>query len=210
MAVFVFTSASAASYECSVEFAAPPTASPGPDASEPGYVQEYMGNGHANPGSKVTYTYCPPASGSHYNSSGRGPITPRVYGPNDRLVPQGWIHNLEHGSLVVLYRGRDGDPGLTEGTQEALRAFAASAPNSPVCGYAPDQYLIAARFDDMATPFAALVWGRLLPLETLDTESILSFWATNGEQVATMPERFGCPEPGASPASSPAASPAPS
>ena len=86
---------------------------PGPDR-EPGgpgqtpnwgYPQDDMGNRHVAVGSKVTYTYCPPASGNHYNAAGQGPIQPRVYGPNDKTVPQGWIHNLEHGALVLLYRG---------------------------------------------------------------------------------------------------------
>jgi hypothetical protein len=210
LAVWAVNSAGAAAYACSVEFQAAPTASPGPDASgEPGYVQEAMGNAHVAPGSEVTYTFCPPASGGHFNAEGRGPITPRVYGPGDRVTPQGWVHNLEHGALVVLYRGREGDPGLTEATQEALRTFAAGIGDSPVCGRPANQYLIVARFDEMASPFAALVWGRILPLQTLDTAAIERFWDTVGEQVATMPERFGCPEPGASPATSPATSPSP-
>ena len=69
----------------------------------------------------MSFTYCPPASGRHYNASGAGPISPRLYGPDDRVNPQGWIHNLEHGGLVLLYRG-DG-PGATEDGQAQLRAF---------------------------------------------------------------------------------------
>ena len=30
---------------------------------------------------------------------------PRVYGPDDTVIPNGWVHNLEHGALVVLYKG---------------------------------------------------------------------------------------------------------
>jgi hypothetical protein len=204
LAVAAFSSSGAAAYSCSSEFQPGTTAPPDGDATgEPGFVEPDMGNGHVALGTSVTYTYCPPATGSHYNLENRGPVEPRVYGPDDDAIPQGWVHNLEHGGLVVLYRGRDGDPGLTDETQEAIRAFAAAMPDSPVCGFPADQYLTVARFDEMATPFAALVWGRILPLDTFDEAVIQDFWATSGEQALTMPERFGCPLPGASPAASP-------
>jgi hypothetical protein len=204
MAVFAFNSAGAAAYTCSVEYQAPAAASPEPG----GFIQENMGNTHVPLGDEVTYLYCPPATGSHFNNPpNSGPIPYRVFGPNDAAGPQGWVHNLEHGALVVLYRGDPEDPGLTDETQQALRDFAASLPASPVCGRPPSQYFVAARFDEMATPFAALVWGRILPLETLDTTAIQSFWNAAGEQETTMPERFGCALPGAAPSGSPAASP---
>lgn len=207
MAVWAFTSSSAAAYTCSVEYQAPAASSPEPEGQVSGFLQENMGTTHAVVGDEATYLYCPPASGPHYNSPPNGPIPYRVFGPNDAVGPQGWVHNLEHGGLVVLYRGDPGDAGLTDATQQALRDFAAGLPASPVCGRPANQYFAAARFDDMATPFAALVWGRVLPLETLDTAAIQSFWSTVGEQEATAPERFGCPLPGAAPSGVPAASP---
>ncbi len=212
LGAFAFTSSSAAAYTCSSEFAPGTTAAPASeDAGEPGFVQPDMGNRHVALGSTAAYTYCPPATGPHYNVQNRGPIRPNVYGPNDPVIPQGWVHNLEHGSLVVLYRGREGDPGLTPEVQSEIQAWAAAQPASPVCGRPADQYLIVARFDDMATPFAALVWGRMLPLAEWNPTAIERFWNTNGEQALTMPERFGCPPPGGAPAGSPdAASPAPS
>ena len=78
-----------------------------PAPPDPGYVQPDMGRRHVAVGEKVTYTYCPPASGSHYNAANAGPIQPRFYGPNDRVLPEGWIHNLEHGAMVILYRGHE-------------------------------------------------------------------------------------------------------
>ena len=197
LGAFAFTSSSAAAFTCSSEFQPGTTPAPSADATaEPGYVQPDMGNSHVALGSEATYTYCPPATGPHYNVEGRGPIRPNFYGPNDQLIPQGWVHNLEHGSLVVLYRGQEGDPGLTPDIQAAMQAWAEAMPPSPVCGFPASQYLIVARFDDMATPFAALVWGRMLPLSEWDESAIESFWSTSGEQALTMPERFGCPLPG--------------
>ena len=208
VSAFVFLSASTPAYACtSPDWTPTPTASPAAGApANPGYVQPDMGRRHTNLGEKVTYTYCPPASGGHLNATGAGPIQPRVYGPNDKVLPEGWIHNLEHGAMVILYRGRDGDPGVTSDGQTALRALFDAFPPSPICGVAPgtSQGPVIARFDEMATPYAALVWGRVLPLDALDTTQVLDFWRIWGER--TNPEKQ-CAAPSASPGTSPAASP---
>ena len=166
-----------------------------------------MGQTHVANGTTVTYTYCPPASGRHYNASGAGPIAPRLYGPDDRVNPEGWIHNIEHGGLVLLYRGDSA--GATEAGQAQLRAFFDRYPASPVCGFEAGSSVgpVFARFDEMATPFAALVWGRVLPLEELDEDAILEFDSIYGER--TNPEKF-CAEPSASPSGSTAPSASPS
>ena len=210
ISVFVFFSASSPAYACTnADWTPTPTASPAAGApANPGYVQPDMGRKHADIGREITYTYCPPASGAHFNVSGAGPIQPRFYGPNDRALPEGWIHNLEHGAMVILYRGRDGDPGVAQAGQDALRALFDAFPASPVCGIAPgtSQGPVIARFDEMATPYAALVWGRVLPLDELDTTQILDFWRIWGER--SNPEQQ-CAAPSASPGSeaSPATSP---
>lgn len=209
--VFVFTSANRPTYACTTLFQPSPTPSPVAGASaQPGYLEEDMGRGHVAVGDQVKYTFCPPASGNHYNASGFGPILPRLYGPNDKTLPEGWVHNLEHGGLVVLYRG-DG-PGASADGQKALRDLFTSFPASPVCGFAAGTNYspVIARFDDMATPYAALVWGRVLPLETLDTQAILAFNSAWAEK--TNPEAFCSPAPTGSPSpgTSGSASPAPS
>ncbi len=99
----LFAAASQPAFACSDVWEPSPTAEPAAGSSpQPGYVQPDMGNGHVAPGTPITFTYCPPASGRHYNASGQGPIQPRPYGPDDTVRPQGWVHNLEHGALVVL------------------------------------------------------------------------------------------------------------
>ena len=183
------------------------TASPAPGTTNPpGYVQPDMGRRHADFGTQVTYQYCAPASGPHDNKSGSGPIAPRLYGPDDAVIPQGWIHNLEHGALVVLYKGSSG--GATPEGQKQLQAFFDAFPNSPVCDIAKgtSQGPVIARFDQMATDYSALVWGRVLPLETLDTNAILDFYATWGERTNPEPQ---C-APSASPSAAPGASASPS
>ena len=215
---FVFLGASQPAYACTTEWTPDPTPTPAPGSSPRlGYVQPDQGRQHGAE-SGQTYTLCPPASGTHINAVGRGPIRAGVYGPDDSgvAIPQGWIHNLEHGSLVVLYSCAQAPEACEEPAQAQMRQLYSSFPDSPVCGIPPGtENPVFARFDDMAWPYAALVWGRVLPLDSWNPDLILEFWQTEGER--TNPERApGCPfptaspTPGASPSGDASASPAPS
>ncbi|MFP5341858.1 MAG: DUF3105 domain-containing protein [Candidatus Limnocylindria bacterium] len=201
----LFSVATTPAYACSNEWVPNPTATPGADASpQPGYPQPDMGNEHVSVGTQIAYTYCPPASGRHYSAAGAGPIKARLYGPDDSVAPSGWIHNLEHGGIVILYRGDS--EGATEAGQAALRDLFDDYPPSPVCGFEPGTNgPVIARFDQMATPFAALVWGRVLPLETLDSAAIVAFDRAYGE--VTSPEKLCQPTPAPTASPSPSAAP---
>jgi hypothetical protein len=202
----LYLRATSPAYACGIEWTAPATPSPAPGATPRlGYAQQDMGRDHVGPGTFVKYLACPPASGNHINLAGQGPIDARLYGPDAQALPQGWIHNLEHGGLVLLYRC-PGD-ACTDAGQAALQQFWASFPASPVCNVPP--HLISpviARFDDMAYPYAALLWDQVLPLQTLDTDQILAFFAQQGER--TNPEKQ-CLAPSAAPSAAPSPSVAP-
>jgi hypothetical protein len=197
LVVFVLFSASQPAYACSSVWTPAPTPAPTAGATpDLGYVQPDMGHLHAAVGNKVTYTYCPPASGMHYNVPGTaGPIPARLYGPSDAVLPEGWIHNLEHGALVILYQGTSA--GATADGQAAFRTFYDNFPPSPVCGLPKGQLgPVIARFDQMATPFTAIVWGRELPLQTFDQAQIMAFWNQWGERTNGEPQ---CAAPSSSP-----------
>jgi hypothetical protein len=169
-----------------------------------------MGNSH-NVSQPQKYTYCPPASGSHYNQPGvLGPIQARLYGPDDFTQPQGWIHNLEHGALVLLYKCPGG--ACEAAGQQQLRQFFQAFPNSPVCNIPPGQLSpVIARFDDMAWPYAAIVWDRVLPLQSLDSAAILDFFKAYGERTNSEKQcQPASPSPAASVSVSPSGSAAPS
>jgi hypothetical protein len=210
ISLFVFFSASQAAYACSTIWTPDPTPSPSAGATPAlGNIQPDMGHQHVNVGDKVTYTYCAPASGNHINKPGvAGPIPARVYGPGDNVIPQGWIHNLEHGGMVLLYQGNS--TGATAEGQAQLKTFYDNFPPGPVCG-TPKGVIgpVIARFDQMSTPFQAIVWGRVLQLDTFDQAKILAFWEQWGER--TNPEKQ-CAAPSATPGASeaPAESAAPS
>ncbi len=200
ISVFVFASASAPAYACSTTWDPAPTASPAAAATPAlGFIQPEIGSSHINRGANATYAYCPPASGPHYNAQGIGPIAPRVYGPDDAAIPQGWVHNLEHGSLVILYQGTS--DGVTPDGQAALKAYYQDFPTIAGCGP------VVARFDEMATPYAALVWDRVLQLDSFDAAQITAFWNQWGGR--TNPEKL-CPGPDVTPSPAPSGSAAPS
>jgi hypothetical protein len=183
-------------------------ATPGPAATAPaaGYVEPDMGHNHVDVGTRVKYPWCPPASGKHYNAAGQGqgPIKGGFYAQGDRMVPEGWIHNLEHGAIVLLYKC-PGD-GCTDTGEAAMQAMLARWPDSPICHTAPGTLTpVITRFDDMPYPYAAVVWDMVLPLQTLDEQAVFDFWAAYGEQF--NPEKL-CTAPTASPGPTPTAAPA--
>ena len=188
------------------------TPAPAPTPPAPGFVQPDMGHVHAPTGERVRYLNCPPASGRHYQAPA-GPIRAGLYGPNDGTIPQGWVHNLEHGGIVLLYNCSDpAAAACTEQGQAALSALYAKWPNSPICQIPPgNQTPIITRFDDMAWPYAAVVWDVVLPLQTIDEAAIFDFYARQAERF--NPEK-GCaaptPTPGPTPTAGPTGSPVPS
>ena len=188
---------------------APSSGSPAPavTAPPPGYVQTDMGHIHVDPGTTIRYAYCPPASGKHYNATGVGPVREGVYGPNDPAVPPGWVHNLEHGAIVLLYKCFEGAEACTDEGQAELDALYARWPNSPVCDFPPGTSgtPVIARFDDMPWPYAALVWDVVLPMESLDEDLVFEFYERQAERF--NPEKL-CAEPTATPGPAPTPGPA--
>jgi hypothetical protein len=214
-------------YSCDNEFnptPAPPWVAPSPapvasgatpapavTAPPPGYVQPDMGHVHeANTGKPIDYLYCPPASGKHYPAPG-GPIAAKLYGPDERTTPGGWIHNLEHGAIVVLYNCALAPDACTDTGQQAFTTMLAHWPKSPICnipGIDPQkQTPVITRFEDMPYPYAAIVWDVVLPLQTLDEASIFAFYAGQAERFNPEPR---CPAPTPTPGPTPTAGPTPS
>jgi len=190
-------------------------ATPAPAATPPaqGYVEPDMGQGHVPLGTKISYTWCPPASGKHFNQTGIGPIRAGFYDQGNAQVPQGWVHNLEHGAIVLLYKCPG--PGCDEAGQDQLQSLYGRWPDSPIChwppGGGPNVTPVIARFDDMPYNFAAVVWDVVLPMEAIDENALFQFYAAYGERY--NPERI-CPQlyPTATPAPlpTPSATTAPS
>lgn len=100
----------------------PPT--PGPAGTVVVQVRN-EGWGHVLEGSAITYASNPPASGPHY------PVWARYEAHATPLARGYWVHNLEHGAIVMLYR-----PDTPAAVVSALSDAYRSLPVDPQCGHA--------------------------------------------------------------------------
>jgi hypothetical protein len=145
-----------------------------------------MGRLHVPAGTTINYGFCPPTSGDHYNS-GREPIPARVYQANQEQAPGGWVHNLEHGWVALLYRCPSGTLGsgdcVTLDQMTLMQQWFDAQPAVATCG----KQALVARFDAMKTRFALVAWDRALLLDDLDMAKALTF----AEQWTDAP---GAPE----------------
>ena len=180
-----FSSATARAFSCAELLTAPPDAS-----TTDGFTTESLGQAHVAVGTKISYGFCPPTSGGHYNAAGAGPLRPGFYGPDADAGPGGWVHNLEHGYVVALYRCADG-VCPSEVDLAALRSFAVNGPptqSATACGYRSK--ILVARFDELSTPYALLAWDRALLLNEFD-ETVARDFAGRAIE-ATAPEPNAC------------------
>jgi hypothetical protein len=169
-----------------------PEVSTNDDANIVGQKIPQMPHTHVDPGTKVTYEHNPPTSGCHYNLDKAGknqfaPIKPGVY--TQSVDPEYWVHNLEHGYIVVLYdcgsQGPTGcsadfatirtwaaqlpvDPGLLQGAQAAAAAQQAF-PN-------PYTKILVVPWSNFGHKFGVVSWDYYLPLDSPDTAQMQKFY----------------------------------
>ena len=82
-----------------------------------GYTVKDEGRNHVTEGSFIQYQHSPPSSGSHYPA-------PKDWGFYDQPVAPGYfVHNLEHGGVVVLYDCPSGCPDLVTQLKQVQQTF---------------------------------------------------------------------------------------
>jgi hypothetical protein len=156
-------------YVCESQLTPPPGIDALADPSgRPGFPTAMLPTGHVRAGTTITFGFCPPTSGNHYDST----IRAAVYPPSSEQPPGGWVHNLEHGSVVLLYRCPSAVPGQGDcaslSEMERVQIWFNDAPSSANCG----RQALAARFDSMSTRFAVLAWNRALFLDEFDNTGL--------------------------------------
>jgi hypothetical protein len=122
---------------------------------------------HVPQGSTIPYRNRPPSSGDHYD-------TPAGYGFFQREIPTGnWVHDLEHGGIVVLYR-----PDLCDQTcQSQLQDVYNSAPSSQL--FPGTRKMLVIPYQDMDHAVAAVAWGwvdEMDQTQPVDKDRILAFY----------------------------------
>ena len=140
---------------------------------------------HFPPGSMIEWSSNPPATGAHFGVWARWS---RTYA---EPLPRGyWVHNLEHGGVILLYRCPDGCRNIVAGLQEMVDGLDAdpkcTSPRRTRTIITPDPELPA------EVRVAAAAWNWTYTAECLDTESLRAFVV---EHYAQAPENT-CAEGG--------------
>jgi hypothetical protein len=157
---------------------ASPSATPLPEPTQKlGFPAQDLGRTHIlDVNQSVTYDYCPPASGEHLNVSGVAPMQRAFYPDTSQQKPQTWVHNLEHGYVVVAYSCTVGGGCPSQAELDAMRQVFDTAPPSgqaKTCGL-PNKVLVL-RFDDMSERFALLAWDRVMLMNSFDSQAARTF-----------------------------------
>ena len=136
----------------------------GPDADAPERNQiANEGRQHVAEGSEVEHKANPPASGDHY------PVWSR-YGVFEEPVNPGyWVHNLEHGAIVLLYTCTDD----CEQVRADINGVYASLPD----GAFGEVKLLATPYDgDFGSRFMLIAWNWQEPFDEFDAGRIERFY----------------------------------
>jgi serine/threonine-protein kinase len=148
----------------------PPTPSPvrptpTVDEGPPGREVADEGVDHVDEGKPITYKSRPPASGTHY------PLSYPTYGFFEQTLPSGaWVHNLEHGTVAILYNCRPDCPEIKQQLKELYpilplgRNSRQSMPRALIFPYT-----------DMDSRIAVVTWDWILELDTVEKDKILHF-----------------------------------
>ena len=132
----------------------------------PGRAVPDEGSGvHVEEGAPLRYRNDPPASGPHYRETAE-------YNVYTNVVPEGfWVHNLEHGAIVVLYRCPGGVSPCPEVTNRLQELY----DKAPLGKYG-EVKLVASEYPRLETPLALLAWNRIEELESYDEARMLRFY----------------------------------
>ena len=119
---------------------------------------------HVAQGTVIPYRNRPPSSGDHYDQ-------PAGYGFFQREIATGnWVHDLEHGGIVVLYR-----PDLCDATcQSQLQDTYNSAPSSAL--FPGTRKMLVVPYQDMDHAIATVAWGWIDEMDQFDKDRILAFY----------------------------------
>ncbi len=141
------------------------------DAGGPGRLRPDAGRDHVAEGTRVTYTEYPPTSGPHW---------PRwaAWGVHPEPVPEeAFVHNLEHGGVVLLYRCPPPCPEVVRQVEEIFGTLPRSKYGHVKVVVTPNARI--------KSRFALLAWTRLDEFERFDAQRIARFvqaWQDKGPE----------------------------
>ena len=127
----------------------------------PGRKMPDRGQTHVPQGTAITYEEYPPTSGPHW------PVVAK-WGVYPEPVPaEVFVHNLEHGGVVLLYNCGSPCPDVVRQLQEIFAGLPKSKHGHVKVVISPNTRI--------KTRFALLAWARLEEFDKLDRERVVHF-----------------------------------
>ena len=131
-------------------------------SAEVGRQMPEEGYQHVPEGTPGTYGHQPPTSGQHW------PRWARWEFYTQEVPPELWVHNLEHGGIVILYRCDAPCPDLIQQLRELYDTFPKSKH-----GHVK---LLTTPYQKLKSRLAILAWTWLDQLDQFDRQRLLRFY----------------------------------
>jgi hypothetical protein len=131
---------------------------------------------HIDPSTTWNYKNYPPTSGPHYLVTGSSPV---AWGTIGTLVEGQFIHNLEHGGIVILYDCPSG--ASCDTLKNQLQNYVNNlAPIEPAFG--ESKIIMSPYSRGMQKKVAVLAWHYILFLDSYDQNAITQFYESHVDQ----------------------------
>ena len=125
---------------------------------------------HIDPSTQWTYKFYPPTSGPHYSVAGSAPVP---WGTVDTLVEGQFVHNLEHGGVVILYNCPSSNDCTT--LKNSLTNYVQKlAPAEPT--YNEPKIIMTPYSHGMTKKVALVAWHYIEFLDAYDENAITQFY----------------------------------
>jgi hypothetical protein len=141
------------------------------------------GADHVPDGTALTYRSRPPTSGPHYAA-----WYPTYGAVTEPVSPGNWVHNLEHGAVVLLYNCPEGCPELVQ----QIRTLHSTLPLGRNARRGVPR-MLALPYTDMDSRIAVVAWGYLLELDEFDAEQIRRFYEARIDRGPEC-QNLACPD----------------
>jgi hypothetical protein len=131
---------------------------------------------HITPGTSWNYKFYPPTSGPHWLVPGSAPAP---WGTVDTLAEGQFVHNLEHGGIVILYNCSSGNDCTTLKNQLSnyVKNLAPLEPN-----FSEAKIVMTPYSRGMQKKVALLAWHYVMFLDGYDQNAITQFYENHVDQ----------------------------
>jgi hypothetical protein len=138
------------------------------------------GQTHIDPNTTFTYKSYPPASGPHYSLQGYAPVAWKTVAPDNQPLVEGqFIHNLEHGGIVILYNCPNGTDCTT--LKNKLQNYVQNlAPAEPQ--FNEVKLVLTPYSKGMQKKVALIAWDYIEFLDGYDQDAITKFYENHVDQ----------------------------